>query len=213
MAQACKRGRGGPTRHCQEQEFSQPSIVQNLQLLKVHLHSRSVDITGISLIPRISHIIHAHPNTDDGVLTDPVRVTVQVVTENLDLVNHTQDGRIVRSDNVWVDGGAAVGEVVAQDGGVGGVGCDEVTDPVEAAGGRPAGQGRVAEGVRGGRLFKADIKASLRVRITATPVIRSFAQRRGAKRALQGDEVGGILSSSQRGQSKDCRSRLSKHFV
>lgn len=125
----------------------QPSIIQDLQLLKVHRHSRSVDLARISLIPRISNIVHAHPYTDNGALTDPLRVTVQVIAEDLDLINETQDGWIIRSNNVWVDCSAAVSKVVAQNRGVGGEGGDEVADPIEAPSGGPARKRRIAEGV------------------------------------------------------------------
>lgn len=74
-------------------------------------------------------------------------MTVHVITEDLNLINETQDGRVVGSNNVRIDGGAAVGEVVTEDSGVGGVGGDELANPVQPTCGGPAGQGRVSKGV------------------------------------------------------------------
>lgn len=136
------------TRNCENHKVPQPSIIQNLQLFKVNPNSRRVNLSRISLIPRIPNIIHPHPDTHNRILPlDPLRVVSHIIAEDLHLIDETQDGRVVGRYDLRVNGCAARGEVVAQDGGVGGVGRDEVAEPVEPAGGGPAGERGIAERV------------------------------------------------------------------
>lgn len=101
---------------------------------------------------RVSNVVDADPDEEERGVGFPAEVDwccwfgEEGDEEVVDLVLEREDFGLPRGDEVGVDGGSAVGEVVDGLACAVVLGC-EVADPVGAVGGVPSGVGRVAEGV------------------------------------------------------------------
>lgn len=156
-------------RHRQEKEVARPSLVHLIQQPGV---SREDGVVQGRVIepPAISHVVNPNEERKQAILPSPRCVGgMRAIPRQklaLDLVDKREHGGRVGRHEFGIHGRTAVGEIVCFDE-RGVVGCGEEVDPVWAVGGCVAWEGRVAEGVGGVGLGAVDIKAGLRVAVTA----------------------------------------------
>lgn len=142
---------GKLTWNVQQDEIPPAGIIHDLQLLKVLDHDRVQNISHITLVVRIPHVVNAHPDPKEGIFGRPGRsrwVGSNTVAEFSDLVDEAKDSALKGHDKIRIGGGAAVGKVVGEQEGFVVFG-DEEADPIGAAAGGVAWEGWVAEGVGG----------------------------------------------------------------
>lgn len=197
------------TRHGQERKVPRAGIVQDLQLAKVASHDLLHNVVVVAEPPRVAHVVDANPHGKQGVVA-PRRIAgllADAAAELSDLVDQAQHGRRVGRDNGGVGGGAAVSKVVRQQRRLVKLRHKEA-NPVQAAAGSPAGQGRIAEGVAGRGLGAGHVEARLGVRVAERDQVleraivdgggargRAGGRRRLGGRGQRGARLGGRARS------------------
>lgn len=165
------------TRNTEKHKVSPPGVVHDLQLLKVPDHDGVHDLGDVVLVVRVPDVVDAHPHAKEGILGRPGGCLPgrDAVTKLGDLVDEAEHVGRKGHDQVGVGGGAAVGKVVDQEERLV-VRGDERAEPVGAAAGSVAREGRVAEGVGGvgeeGRVGDGAVEVGLGVGVTADVRIR-----------------------------------------